>query len=74
MKYSDRNHTIRFGQVAVQKGYVSLEQLKNAIKTQIEDDINGLPHRLVGEILMEMGAMDVLAIEDVLQELIGTAR
>jgi hypothetical protein len=48
---------VRFGHIAVQEGFIALEQLLVALKTQVEDDIAEEPHRLLGRILCEQGAM-----------------
>jgi hypothetical protein len=43
----------RFGTIAVKKGYVSRDQIKEAFVEQLDDDLNGREHRLIGEILFE---------------------
>lgn len=40
----------RFGTIAVELGYISIEQLKQALDEQVEDDLNGRPHRVLGAI------------------------
>ena len=45
------NH--RFGSIAIARKYVISEQVQNAIWEQEEDYITGMPHRLLGEILLE---------------------
>ena len=45
----------RFGITAVAKGYIKLEQLIEAIKIQVSEDVGHATHRLIGEILVEMG-------------------
>lgn len=59
----------RFGAIAVQKGFVSVEQVKKAMADQIEDDMNGREHRLLGTILYDNGAISESQIEMVLVEL-----
>jgi CheY-like chemotaxis protein len=41
----------RFGIVAVENGFISREQLIDAMQIQIDDELKGAKHRLVGEIL-----------------------
>ena len=41
----------RFGVTAVKKGFISREQLFEALKIQLAEDLKGAKHRLVGEIL-----------------------
>jgi hypothetical protein len=48
---------LRFGHVAVQKGFITQDQLLEALKVQVEEDLAGEPHRLLGRILCEQGAM-----------------
>ena len=43
----------RFGTIAVKKGFVSEDQIKEAFMEQLDDDLNGREHRLIGEILFE---------------------
>ncbi len=43
----------RFGVIAVEKGFITPEQLVDALKVQIIEDLEYTDHRLVGEILME---------------------
>jgi hypothetical protein len=59
----------RFGAVAVHKGFATLEQVKSAIAEQIEDDVQGREHRLIGSILFERGWITEEQIEQVLREL-----
>jgi hypothetical protein len=46
---------LRFGSIAYQRGYVTKEQLQAALAEQVEDNISGRPHRLLGTILREKG-------------------
>ncbi|RJR17140.1 MAG: hypothetical protein C4581_08510 [Nitrospiraceae bacterium] len=59
----------RFGQIAVEKGYVTSEQVKEAVSEQIDDNIAGRPHRLIGRIFLDNGIMTPQQIEIVLNEL-----
>jgi hypothetical protein len=63
------DHCQRFGAIAVHKGFVSLEEVKAAIGEQIEDDINGREHRLLGTILFENGFITEYQVDVVLVEL-----
>ena len=63
------DHCQRFGAIAVRKGFVSLEEVKSAISEQIDDDINGREHRLLGTILYDNGFITEYQIDIVLQEL-----
>lgn len=59
----------RFGQIAVEKNFVTSEQVKEALLEQISDDLAQRPHRQLGMILLEKGWMNAQQIEAVLNEL-----
>jgi hypothetical protein len=63
------DHCKRFGTIAVRKGLVSAEDVKAAVNEQIDDDINGREHRLLGTILYDNGCITEYQIEVVLVEL-----
>jgi len=56
----------RFGQLAVELGYVSAEQLKQALGDQVDDNLTGRPHRILGAIFFDHGYMSPGQIEEVL--------
>ena len=58
-----------FGQIAVEKGYVSAEQVKQVILEQLTDDLASRPHRPIGRIMLEKGWINAQQIEAVLNEL-----
>jgi hypothetical protein len=41
----------RFGAVAVEKEFITLENLYEAMKIQILENLEGIEHRLIGQIL-----------------------
>ena len=55
----------RFGTVAVKKGFVTEEQVHEAMKVQMERDLDGLEHRLIGSILYGMGYITLEQIDEV---------
>jgi hypothetical protein len=59
----------RFAQIAVEKGFVSSEDAKAALARQLDDDLAGNPHKLIGSIFLEDGRMTPQQIESVLNEL-----
>ncbi len=59
----------RFGQIAVEKGYITKEELCQALNIQIEENLHGRKHRLLGRILLELGLIDMQKMEDVLTEM-----
>ncbi len=60
----------RFGTIAVQKGFVSADQIKEAFLEQLDDDLKGRDHRLIGTILFEKDLMTWDQVDVVLKELI----
>ena len=51
------------------KGFVTIDELKAAVMEQVDDDVNGKEHRLLGSILYEKGLITEGQIEAVLLEL-----
>lgn len=56
----------RFGIVAIEKGFITSENLVEAFKIQVKEDIELQTHRLIGEILLDSGYMTTLEIQEVL--------
>jgi hypothetical protein len=56
----------RFGTVAVEMGFITKEQFLQAMNIQIEEDIETGDHRLIGTILVEIGAMTRKQVKEVL--------
>ncbi|MBW1701183.1 MAG: hypothetical protein JRJ11_02890 [Deltaproteobacteria bacterium] len=67
MKTADQNQ-IRFGIIALEKGFITSRQLGKAVNTQLSDDLERRKHRLIGEILVDMGFMTVSQVEEVLDD------
>jgi len=68
-KELSKKYNPRFGQIAVENGYVSPEQVKQAVLEQIDDDLAKRSHRLIGRIMLDNGWMTAPQIEKVLTEL-----
>ena len=62
-----RHREIRFGAKTVEKGLITAAQLGKAVSMQMKEDLMGEKRRLIGEILVEMGFMNQLQIEEVLE-------
>jgi len=56
----------RFGRVAVEKGFVTPEQILEAMRTQILEEVKQGKHRRIGAILMDQRAMTKQQINEVL--------
>jgi hypothetical protein len=57
----------RFGSVAIDKGFITLENLIDAMKIQILENLGGSDHRLIGQILWEEGYIKTEQINEVLK-------
>jgi hypothetical protein len=55
--------------IAVKKGFVSKDQIKEAFMEQLDDDLNGKEHRLIGTILFKNDLMTGDQVNIVLTEL-----
>jgi hypothetical protein len=55
--------------VAVEKKLITVEQLVEAITIQVREDVEGEPHRRIGEILADLGYMTPSQIQVVLWEI-----
>jgi 6-phosphofructokinase len=56
----------RSGVVVVEKGFITKEQLFEALKIQVEEDLSGKPHTLIGIILIKLGYLTREEAEDIL--------
>ena len=45
----------RFGIIAVDKGFVTADQLKETLTEQADDNLSNKPHRLIRRIFFEKG-------------------
>ena len=55
-----------FGIVAIKGGFITPEQLTDALKTQILEELKDDRHRIIGNILYERGYITMPKIADVL--------
>jgi len=60
------NNQKRFGAIAVEKGFITEEQLFKALKVQAKENLAEGKHRLLGQILLEGGLITAPQIEEVL--------
>ena len=56
----------RFGIIAVNKGFITQEQLIHAFSIQIEENLEKGEHRLIGAILLDQGLMTMQQIDEVI--------
>ncbi|MBN2062289.1 MAG: hypothetical protein JW882_17940 [Deltaproteobacteria bacterium] len=56
----------QFGIIAIEKGFLRSDELIEALKIQVEEDIRYETHRLIGEILLDKNYITVQQIQEVL--------
>jgi hypothetical protein len=59
----------RSGHVAVMLGFINPNQLKEAFREQVDDDLHNRHHRFLGEILYDRGWITREQIDIILDEL-----
>jgi hypothetical protein len=59
----------RFGVLAVEKGLITADQVIEALRIQVFEDIEKGKHRLIGRILLEQGLTTLAQIEEVLKSM-----
>jgi hypothetical protein len=55
----------RFGAVAAEKGFITIDQLLDALEIQVREDLAGIKHRLIGRILFDLGFLNLQQINEV---------
>jgi hypothetical protein len=63
------DYEMRFGTTAVEKGYITPDELIDALKVQVHEDIEHKSHRLIGEIFLDQGKMIAGQVDEVLEVL-----
>ena len=61
--------TFRFGKIAFNRKYVTLEQVQRALAEQMEDDVMQKPHRLLGDILLKNNWITEEQMKSILDEM-----
>ena len=64
---SAKDKGIRFGMVAVDKGFVKTEDVIKALEIQYKENVFSEKHRLIGEILNDQGFMTTEQIDEVVE-------
>jgi hypothetical protein len=73
-KEISKKYCPRFGQLAVEFGFIAETQLTEALACQVHDELNGKAHRLLGEILFESKLMSASQIDHVMTKLFQRMR
>ena len=62
-----KNAAKRFGTIAVEKGFITVDQLTEALNIQARENIEENRHRLIGAILVDMGFITESQIDEILE-------
>ena len=57
----------RFGAIAVEKGFITEDQLGEALTIQAKENVEEGKHRLLGRILLEQGLITNSQLDEVLE-------
>ena len=57
----------RFGVIAIKRGFITPEQLCEALTTQVMEELKGTKRHLIGEILLEKGHITTDQIYEVVE-------
>ena len=57
----------RFGIIAIEKGFITPDELINALAIQVQEDVENGTHRQIGEILLDQDIMSANQIEEVVK-------
>jgi len=63
---------LRFGVVAVQKGFIAKDEIRKALEIQLNEDFSIGKHRLIGIILLDEGLITHTQFDEVLHILLTT--
>lgn len=61
----------RFGIIAIERDYITPEQLIDALTTQVREDLEQGFHRQIGEIFLDWDIMTADQIEEVVKEIVS---
>jgi len=64
----------RFGIIAIEKGYITAEDLIKGLTIQVDEDVRRIPHRFLGQIFFEMGLMTDKQVDEVLGSIFRKSR
>ncbi|MDO8414383.1 MAG: hypothetical protein Q7S51_11410 [Gallionellaceae bacterium] len=74
LKLISKKYCPRFGQTAVEMGFISEARLKEALWCQIEEELAGHGHRLLGAVLFDKEWMTSDQIEKVMTAMLKKIR
>ena len=62
-----KQYNKRFGTIAVDKGYISEDQLINALELQAKENVTEGKHRLLGQIFLDEGLLTTTQVDEILE-------
>jgi hypothetical protein len=65
----DDQQEIRFGIVAVKKGFVTPDQVVKAFEIQLAEDLSTGEHKRIGNILLDQGIITRAQLDEILRDL-----
>ena len=63
------DNEMRFGIIAVEKGFITADQVVNALEVQVKEDLSSGKHQRIGMILLEQGHITLQQVNEVLEEM-----
>ena len=60
---------LRFGSIAVKKGFITSEQLIEVLSIQATENVENNRHRIIGTILREKEYLSIDQIDEILKEM-----
>jgi hypothetical protein len=57
----------RFGTIAIEKGFITKDQLIEGLEAQVQAEIEGLEHRFIGATLYDLGYMTISQVNEVIE-------
>lgn len=69
-----RKYCPRFGQIAIELGFLTESQLTDALGRQVREELGGHGHRLLGAILFDTDVLTATQVEQVTTELFRRLR
>jgi hypothetical protein len=60
---------LRFGSIAVKKGFIKSEQLIEVLSIQATENVENNKHRIIGTILREKEYLSIEQIDEILKEM-----
>ncbi|WP_018990385.1 hypothetical protein [Aromatoleum toluclasticum] len=69
-----RKYCPRFGQIAIELGFLTESQLTDALARQVREELSGQGHRLLGAILFDTDILSATQVEQITTELFRRLR